>query len=127
MLARFTHLLLAMLVLSSAVSASLSDDEQLKAFFARESAAVEPVNFGRRSAATTPTRHLRPDVSGEDVTLRKRDSITPPDVGQVADWGGSNPQPVRNGAGDTFLANSNHQIDAQNPDNVAAPPTDSGQ
>ena len=54
----------------------------------------------------------------------KRDSITPPDVGQVVDFGGQNPEPIRNGNGSTFLANSNHQIGAQNPDNIAAPPSD---
>ncbi|TBU31031.1 Bicupin oxalate decarboxylase/oxidase [Dichomitus squalens] len=126
MLPRLSHVLLTALALSGTILAEPSDDDQLKAFFARERAAVKPVNFGRRSAATTPTRHLRPEAFEDEAALRKRDSITPPDVGQVADWGGSNPQPVRNGAGDTFLANSNHQIDAQNPDNVAAPPTDSG-
>ncbi|PIL25805.1 hypothetical protein GSI_11557 [Ganoderma sinense ZZ0214-1] len=120
-----SRLLLAALALSSVVSASPSDDEQVKSFLAREGAAVRSLNLGRRSAATTPTRHLRPEFYEDDVSMRRRD-ITPPDVGQVADFGGNDPQPIRNGAGDTFLSASNHEIDAQNPDNVAAPTTDQG-
>ena len=126
MLTGLSRLLVAALVLSGVVSASPSDDEQVKAFLAREGAAVRPLNLGRRSAATTPTRHLRPEFYEDDMTMRRRDTITPPDVGQVADFGGKDPQPIRNGAGDTFLATSNPEIDAQNPDNVAAPPTDQG-
>jgi hypothetical protein len=37
------------------------------------------------------------------------------------------PQPERDGLGNTFDAASNTEIDAQNPDNVAAPPTDAGE
>ncbi|KAI0702825.1 Bicupin oxalate decarboxylase/oxidase [Cerioporus squamosus] len=125
MLPRLSQLLLAALALSGVVFADPSSDEELNAFFAREGAAVKPLNLGRRSAATTPTRHLRPMYEAEGAVRRKRD-ITPPDVGQVADFGGQDPEPIRNGAGDTFLAASNHEIDAQNPDNVAAPPTDAG-
>lgn len=123
MLPRLSLLPIAALALSAIVSAVPSEDQELRAFLAREGAAVKPLNFGRRSAATTRTRHLR--QTGESVHA-KRD-ITPPDVGQVADFGGKDPQPIRNGAGDTFLANSNHQIDAQNPDNVAGPTTDAGE
>ncbi|RPD63412.1 Bicupin, oxalate decarboxylase/oxidase [Lentinus tigrinus ALCF2SS1-6] len=125
MLPRLSQLLLAALALSGVVSATPSGDEELRAFFAREGAAVKPLNMGRRSAATTPTRHLRPSFEDDEAMMRKRD-ITPPDVGQVADFGGQDPEPIRNGAGDTFLATSNHEIDAQNPDNVAAPTTDAG-
>ncbi len=125
MLPRLSQLLLAALALSGVVSADPSSDEELHAFFAREGAAVKPLNLGRRSAATTQTRHLRPTYEREEAILKKRD-ITPPDVGQVADFGGQDPEPIRNGAGDTFIANSNHEIDAQNPDNVAAPTTDAG-
>ncbi|OSD00702.1 Bicupin oxalate decarboxylase/oxidase [Trametes coccinea BRFM310] len=127
MFARLSHLLLAGLALVSAASASPSADEELRAFYAREGAAVKPVNFARRSAASSETRHLRPSYDDVLVDRRsKRDSITPPDVGQIADFGGQDPQPIRNGNGDTFLANSNHEIDMQNVDNVAAPPTDAG-
>ncbi|RDX41584.1 Bicupin oxalate decarboxylase/oxidase [Lentinus brumalis] len=125
MLPRLSQLLLAALALSGVVSADPSGDEELRDFFAREGAAVKPLNLGRRSAATTQTRHLRPTYEREETILKKRD-ITPPDIGQVADFGGQDPEPIRNGAGDTFFANSNHEIDAQNPDNVAAPPTDAG-
>lgn len=121
-----SRLFLAALALSGAVSASPSNDEQVNSFLAREGAAVRPLNLGRRSAATTPTRHLRPEFYEDNLPVRRRDTITPPDVGQVADFGGKDPEPIRNGAGDTFLATSNHEIDAQNPDNVAAPPTDQG-
>lgn len=123
MLPRLSQLLLAALALSGVVSASPSNDEEVRAFIAREAAAVKPVNFGRRSAATTPTRHLRPERRAAPV---KRD-ITPPDVGQVADFGNDRPQPIRNGIGDTYLAQSNEEIDRQNPDNLAAPPTDAGE
>lgn len=125
MLPRLSQLLLAALALSGVVSADPSGDEEVRAFFAREGAAVKPLNLGRRSAATTPARHLRPMYEEDEAMMRKRD-IMPPDVGQVADFGGQNPEPIRNGAGDTFLATSNHEIDAQNPDNVAAPTTDAG-
>ncbi|CDO76002.1 hypothetical protein BN946_scf184780.g9 [Trametes cinnabarina] len=125
MFAHLAYLLLTGLALASVASASPSADEELRAFYAREGAAVKPVNFGRRSAASSQTRHLRPAYDDVLVDRRsKRDSITPPDVGQIADFGGQDPQPIRNGNGDTFLANSNHEIDAQNMDNVAAPPTD---
>lgn len=129
---QLSHLLLMTLMLSSIVLASPSADDELRAFFARESASVKPLHLGRRSAATTPTRHLRPSFDGasesNDVArVQKRDTITPPDVGQVADFGGQDPQPIRNGNGDTYLSNANHEIDAQNPDNLAGPPTDSGE
>ena len=124
MLPRLSHFLLAALAACSVVSASPEADAQLREFLARDPS-VRPLNFGRRSAATSQTRHLRPSFEDEPMMV-KRDSITGPDVGQVADFGGQNPEPIRNGNGDTFLANSNHQIDAQNPDNVAAPPTDAG-
>ncbi|KAI0659519.1 Bicupin oxalate decarboxylase/oxidase [Cubamyces menziesii] len=128
MLSRLPHLLLAGLALAGAVSATPSADEEVRAFFAREGAAIRPLNIGRRSAASSQTRHLRPtfDDGMPMIKRSKRDSITPPDVGQIADFGDQDPQPIRNGNGDTFLAASNHEIDEQNVDNVAAPPTDAG-
>ncbi|KAH9851260.1 Bicupin oxalate decarboxylase/oxidase [Lenzites betulinus] len=127
MFGRLSHLLLAALAFTSAVSANPSADEEVRAFFAREGASVRPLNLGRRSAASSQTRHLRPLYDEEPLVKKaKRDSITPPDVGQIANFDGQDPQPMRNGNGDTFLANSNHEIDAQNVDNVAAPPTDAG-
>ncbi|KAI8996279.1 Bicupin oxalate decarboxylase/oxidase [Trametes punicea] len=127
MLARFSHLLLASTAVAGVLCASPTVDEELRTFFATEGAAVKPVNFGRRSAASSQTRHLRPAHDDLPAVKRsKRDSITPPDVGQIADFGGQDPEPIRNGNGDTFLANSNHEIDEQNLDNVAAPPTDAG-
>ncbi|EIW56396.1 Bicupin oxalate decarboxylase/oxidase [Trametes versicolor FP-101664 SS1] len=125
MLGRVSHLLLAALAAVSVIATSPSADDELRAFFAREGAAVKPLNLGRRSAASSQTRHLRPNYD-EPVAKRSKRDIAPPDVGQVADFGGQDPQPIRNGNGDTYLANSNHEIDAQNPDNVAAPPTDAG-
>ncbi|KAI0742956.1 Bicupin oxalate decarboxylase/oxidase [Daedaleopsis nitida] len=125
MLLRLSQVLFAAFALSGAVGASPTDDEQLRAFLAREGASVRPLNFGRRSAATTPTRHLRPEYF--DGAMKAKRDITPPDVGQVATWpDGSDPQPSRNGLGDTYLAAANHEIDAQNPDNLAAPTTDAG-
>ncbi|KAI0651084.1 Bicupin oxalate decarboxylase/oxidase [Trametes meyenii] len=125
MFARLSHLLLAALAVAGVVFADPSADEEVRAFIAREGAAVRSLNFGRRQAASSQTRHLRPTYD-EPVVRRSKRDITPPDVGQVADFGGQDPQPIRNGNGDTFLANSNHEIDAQNPDNVAAPTTDAG-
>ena len=126
MLPRFSQLLLAALAACTVASALPSAEEELRDFFARDSAVKPLMNLGRRSAATSQTRHLRPTYDDEMPVTRKRDSITPPDVGQIADFDGQDPQPIRNGLGDTFLANSNHEIDEQNVDNVAAPPTDAG-
>lgn len=67
-------------------------------------------------------RHLRPVYE----TKTKRDSITPPDVGQIGDFSGSDPEPVRGALGDSFLQGSNTAIDEQNVDNLAPPTTDAG-
>ena len=58
--------------------------------------------------------------------MAKRDGISAPDVGQIATFTSGVPEPSRLALGGTFLSNSNHEIDAQNPDNVAAPTTDAG-
>ncbi|KAI0772369.1 Bicupin oxalate decarboxylase/oxidase [Trametes elegans] len=125
MFARLSHLFVATLAIAGTVSATLSADDEIRAFFAREGATARPMNLGRRSAASSRTRHLRP-VEDEPVVQQTKRDITPPDVGQVVDFDGKDPQPIRNGNGDTFLANSNHELDAQNPDNVAGPTTDAG-
>nr|BAQ25796.1 oxalate decarboxylase 1 [Grifola frondosa] len=103
------------------VRASPIHDEQVREVLAGRDSSLRPLTLGRREAAGVQTRHLRP----MEVML-KRDSITPPDVGQIANFDGQDPEPIRGDAGATFLSNSNHEIDAQNPDNVAAPTTDAG-
>lgn len=58
--------------------------------------------------------------------MAKRDGISAPDVGQIATFTSGVPEPSRLALGSTFLSNSNHELDSQNPDNVAAPTTDAG-
>jgi hypothetical protein len=71
-------------------------------------------------------RHLRPVYESRSSPQTRRDSITPPDVGQIGDFKGSDPEPVRGPLGDSFLQGSNTAIDEQNIDNVAPPTTDAG-
>ena len=59
-------------------------------------------------------------------TTVKREDVTPPDVGQIATFGSSQPEPTRLGSGFKFLSNTNTEIDEQNVDNVAPPTTDQG-
>ena len=73
--------------------------------------------LARRQMAGRQTRHLRP----EEIMI-KRDS---PDQGGIASFDGD-PMPIRGALGDTFLSASNHEIDKQNVDNLAVPPTDAG-
>ncbi|KDQ55996.1 hypothetical protein JAAARDRAFT_208248 [Jaapia argillacea MUCL 33604] len=103
------------------------EDVQLREFLEREDSSVKPLmHLARREAAGIRTRHLRPMAEDEAKQRVKRDSITPPDIGQIADFNGSDPQPVRGPLGAPFLAGSNHAIDKQNVDNVAPPNTDAG-
>jgi oxalate decarboxylase len=116
-MARFFQLaalLSTLSLVSVAVVASPVNDPQVRDFLAREDAAVRPL--ARRHASGYQTRHLRPE-------FEKRDG---PDLGEMASFPGD-PEPMRDGLGDTFLSTSNHVIDKQNIDNVAAPPTDTGQ
>ena len=127
MLPRFSHLIVAALAACSFASASPSNDAQVRDFLARDPAVRPLTNYGRRSAATTQTRHLRPDYSGMSKRDSSSDSTTStPDIGQIATWTGQ-PEPERDGKGDTFLSKTNSVLDAMNPDNVAAPPTDAGE
>ncbi|KAF9456907.1 RmlC-like cupin domain-containing protein [Collybia nuda] len=85
----------------------------------REKSSLKPLTLAQRRATGAKPRHLRPTV--------KRDSITPPDVGQIGDFHGADPQPQRGGAGGTFGSlDTNLEIDEQNIDNVAPPTTDNG-
>lgn len=94
-------------------------DPEVEAFLKREKSSLRPLTIARRNAAGVKPRHLRPVV--------KRDSITPPDVGQIGNFNGADPQPQRGGAGGTFGGlDTNLEIDKQNIDNVAPPTTDSG-
>ena len=96
-------------------------DEQVQAWLNSRDSALKPLTLTRRDAAGIKTRHLRPDY--ESMKLKKRQNQ---DLGEVADFGGGKPQPQRGRNGAPFLANSNEEIDRQNPDNVAPPPTDNG-
>jgi hypothetical protein len=79
-----------------------------------------PVNkpLARRAAQGYRTRHLRP-VYGST----KRDGQ---DLGEEEDFGDETPQPIRGSSGETFMSGSNPEIDRQNPDSLAPPPTDNG-
>lgn len=112
----------------ASVYGSPTSDPQVAAFLESgqtSGSSVRPLSLAERAAAGIKSRHLRPAPSNN---LAKRDSITSPDVGQVATWDeGIQPQPQRGAAGSTFgSADTNPVIDAQNPDNVAAPTTDAG-
>lgn len=97
---------------------ALSDPE-VEAFLKREKSLLKPLTLTRRKASGVKPRHLRPVV--------KRDSITPPDVGQIGNFNGGVPQPQRGAAGGTFGSlDTNLEIDKQNIDNVAPPTTDNG-
>ncbi|KAF8890751.1 RmlC-like cupin domain-containing protein [Infundibulicybe gibba] len=99
-------LLLLPLILSVARAAPFSDEE-----------APHPC---RRDAAGIKPRHLRPYVT-------RRDSIVPPDIGQIANFNGSQPEPQRGATGGTFSStDTNEELDSQNLDNVAPPTTDAG-
>lgn len=54
--------------------------------------------------------------------MEKRDT----DLGQIASFPSGAPEPMRGALGYKFLSESNADIDRQNIDNVAAPPTDAG-
>lgn len=94
-------------------------DPQVEAFLKREKSSLKPLTLVRRNASGVKPRHLRPIV--------KRDSITPPDVGQIGNFNGADPQPQRGGTGGTFGSlDTNLELDKQNIDNVAPPTTDNG-
>lgn len=108
--------------LITSLPATALSDAQVEAWLKQKDSSLKPLTLTRRDAAGVKPKHLRPFVPS---SKSKRD-ITPPDVGQVAEFSGS-PEPLRNGAGGEFSGDdTNHEIDAQNPDNVAGPPTDSG-
>ncbi|KAL4264668.1 RmlC-like cupin domain superfamily protein [Pleurotus pulmonarius] len=108
--------------LITSLPATALSDAQVEAWLKQKDSSLKPLTLTRRDAAGVKPKHLRPFAPS---SKSKRD-ITPPDVGQVAEFSGS-PQPLRNGAGGEFSGDdTNHEIDAQNPDNVAGPPTDSG-
>ncbi|KIP06640.1 hypothetical protein PHLGIDRAFT_449349 [Phlebiopsis gigantea 11061_1 CR5-6] len=112
---------LVLALVASLTSASPITDGEVKEFLAREDSSIRPLHFARRDSTGYETRHLRPEAF---MPREKRDST--PDVGQMATFTSGVPEPTRGALGATFLANSNHQIDAQNVDNVAAPTTDAG-
>ncbi|KAH8092616.1 Bicupin oxalate decarboxylase/oxidase [Cristinia sonorae] len=96
-------------------------DEQLRAFLESKDDEVTPLNhLARRDAMGFKPRHLRPEE------YIKRDTISGPDVGQRPNFNGQDPEPERGATGASFLSNSNHEIDAQNVDNIAGPTTDAG-
>ena len=83
-----------------------------------------PLHLAKREATGRKTRHLRPVY---DNAKRDDDSITPPDVGQIATFPPTGiPQPIRGAYGDIRSGNTNEEIDRQNPDYVAPPLTDNG-
>jgi hypothetical protein len=98
-------------VLAILVKASPADDPQVREFLQNEARIA--------AASKRQTRHLRP-------VNAKRDSITPPDIGQIGNFHGANPEPIRGPLGNSFLAGTNTVIDEQNIDNIAPPTTDAG-
>ncbi|OCH90128.1 Bicupin oxalate decarboxylase/oxidase [Obba rivulosa] len=125
------HILASLIVALAGLSAaSPLLDPQVMEFMASRDTAVTPIGpLAHRAASGHKPRHLRPE---EFVpAMSKRDSasvnsITGADVGQIADFNGSDPEPIRGANGATFLSNSNHEIDELNVDNVAGPTTDQG-
>lgn len=98
-------------------------DPQIGEFLQREKAKLRrPMSIAQREAAGIQSRHWRP-VLNSRAPASESDSISGPDVGQVANL----PIPHRGELGAAFTtADTNPQIDAQNPDNVASVPTDAG-
>ncbi|THG97429.1 hypothetical protein EW026_g4571 [Hermanssonia centrifuga] len=123
---RAIRLSLLLSVLSALVGVSTAspiDDAQVRDFLVERDTAIKPLHFARRDAAGIKNRHLRPE---DHILHTKRGSVSSPDVGQIANFNGADPEPIRGATGDTFISNSNHAIDMQNVDNVAAPTTDAG-
>ena len=124
-MARFNRLALFIplfLVLLDVVRASPVIDEEMRRQLEGRDSTLRPLFLGRRDASGRKPRHLRPE---DFIEKSKRDSITPPDVGQLPSFEGD-PQPIRNGNGASFLGPSNHILDKQNLDNVAGPNSDAG-
>lgn len=120
-MARLLWTTLALSLLAGLSAASPIDDPQVRDFLSSRDSSLRPLHLGKRDADGFKPRHLR---SEEDIPLAKRD-VTPPDLGQIATFNGD-PQPIRGALGATFLGPSNHELDRQNVDNVAAPTTDAG-
>lgn len=118
-LTRIAFLFSALSFLNSVVVASPVADPEVHEFLTRNDPAVRPL--AKRQASGYQSRHLRPM---DYVPNAKRDGSTL-DLGNIATFEGD-PQPIRGALGDTFLSSSNHALDKQNIDNVAAPPTDAG-
>ncbi|OCH90136.1 hypothetical protein OBBRIDRAFT_804199 [Obba rivulosa] len=96
----------------------------------KKDSSVKPLGpLSRHESVGVKSRRLPP---GALLTSRlqtlwrsfKRGSITGPNIGQEANFNGSDPEPERNDLGASLLANSNHELDAQNLDNVAGSPAD---
>ncbi|KAI0341160.1 Bicupin oxalate decarboxylase/oxidase [Trametopsis cervina] len=122
-MARLTQLALLLSSFATLFEIALTSpisDPQIHEFLSREDPSVRPL--ARRQASGYQSRHLRPSEENHNT---KRDASSAPDVGQIAAFSGD-PQPIRGALGDTFLSNSNHDIDKQNVDNLAAPTTDAG-
>ncbi|KAI0087513.1 Bicupin oxalate decarboxylase/oxidase [Irpex rosettiformis] len=115
-LLQLTFLLSAFSLVSNVVVASPISDPQVRDFLTRDDPAVRPL--AKREASGYQARHLRPIEYPS-----KRDSTL--DLGDIATFS-RDPQPMRGALGDTFLSPSNHDVDKQNVDNVAAPTTDAG-
>ena len=116
--------LAAQLVLAAA--SPLSEGPAVEGSYER---VKSPLRLARRRAEGYEPRHLRVEeviAAEEGPNKAKREDVTPPDVGQIATFSGSYPEPTRLGTGFKFLANTNHELDGQNVDNVAPPTTDQG-
>jgi hypothetical protein len=118
------------LVVAAALSALVSAstpflDAEVRAFLESDPIVKRsipvPANkpLARRAAEGYRTRHLRPVYE-----TTKRDE---PDLGGEVEFGDGTPQPIRGSSGETFLSGSNEEIDRQNPDSLAPPPTDNGE
>lgn len=101
-------------------------DEQVQEWLNSRDSSLRPLTLTRRDAAGIKTRHLRPVFERDQKKPMSKRSPATPDLGGEMQFDGP-PQPERDGLGNTFDAASNTEIDAQNPDNVAAPPTDAGE
>lgn len=122
------QLLSVAVVAQLVVSSPLAEAENGQTGGASRAVVRSPLHLARRRASGYQPRHLRPEdvVADPEAVLRKRDGVSPPDLGQMATFTAGDPEPTRLGKGYKFLSNSNHELDKQNVDNVAPPTTDQG-
>ena len=104
-MARLSQLIPLLAAVLGTVVASPVSEPQIRGSMTRDEAPLTPL--ARRHASGYQPRHLRLEDSYSAKV--KRDSSSPPDVGQIADFGSGDPQPIRGALGATFLSNSLRQ------------------